>query len=152
MTPTARLKARFSELADVLGLRVSFRAKPGSDGPNYYVTIFGDWKSAAQFLQGFPGAWVTSAGGDVTYGLPRDVVARRLQEIEVDPAWLKWNDSTPLRIARAIRKDRAFDRLPVLADALEEAGCSHRPLLDHCREATTHSKCCWVVELLTGKW
>jgi hypothetical protein len=56
-----------------------------------------------------------------------------------------------LKLARAIYDDRAFDRLPVLADALEDAGCVERAILDHCRSGGEHVLGCWVVDLLLGK-
>jgi hypothetical protein len=69
----------------------------------------------------------------------------------LDPAWLKWNDGTVLRLAQSIDDQRAFDRLPILADALEEAGCTNTDVLDHCRDAVKHVRGCWVVDLILGK-
>ncbi len=46
---------------------------------------------------------------------------------------------------------RAFDRLPILADALEEAGCRDADILGHCREPGEHVRGCWVVDLVLGK-
>ncbi len=47
--------------------------------------------------------------------------------------------------------ERAFDRLPILADALEEAGCDHPDVLAHCRGPGPHARGCWVVDLVLGK-
>jgi hypothetical protein len=69
----------------------------------------------------------------------------------VDPAWLVWSDGIATQIAQAIYKDRAFDRLPVLADALEDAGCDDPAILDHCRSVGIHARGCWVVDLVLGK-
>jgi hypothetical protein len=46
---------------------------------------------------------------------------------------------------------RALDRLPILADALEEAGCTDADILAHCRGPGPHVRGCWVVDLLLGK-
>ncbi len=54
-------------------------------------------------------------------------------------------------LARSIYDDRAFDRLPVLADALEDAGCTDAAILDHCRGPGPHVRGCWVVDLILGK-
>jgi hypothetical protein len=54
-------------------------------------------------------------------------------------------------MAQAIYDERAFDRLPILADALEDAGCTNADILGHCRGAGPHAKGCWVVDLLLGK-
>jgi hypothetical protein len=69
----------------------------------------------------------------------------------IGQAWLAWNSGTVLRLAQAIYDQRAFDRLPVLADALEEAGCTDAAILDHCRGGGPHVRGCWVVDLLLGK-
>ena len=51
----------------------------------------------------------------------------------------------------AIYEDRAFNRLPLLADALEDAGCADAEVLAHCRGPGPHDRGCWVVDLLLGK-
>jgi hypothetical protein len=66
-------------------------------------------------------------------------------------AWLQWNDGTVLRLAHVTYEERAFDRLPILADALEEAGCTDADILAHCRSAGPHVRGCWVIDLLLGK-
>jgi hypothetical protein len=54
-------------------------------------------------------------------------------------------------LARGIYADRAFDRLPILADALQDAGCENTDLLAHCRGEGPHVRGCWVVDLLLEK-
>ena len=54
-------------------------------------------------------------------------------------------------IARHIYDDRAFHDLPILADALEDAGCADAAILDHCRGPGPHVRGCWAVDLLLGK-
>jgi hypothetical protein len=71
--------------------------------------------------------------------------------MEVDPAWLEWQDGTVAKIAASIRASKSFDRLPVLADALEEAGSTNRILLEHCRAGKPHFHTCWVADLLVGE-
>ena len=56
-----------------------------------------------------------------------------------------------VKLAQGIYDDRAFDRMPVLADALEEAGCYDADILAHCRQPGEHVRGCWVVDLLLGK-
>jgi hypothetical protein len=62
-----------------------------------------------------------------------------------------WRSSAVLGIAEAIYEERAFDRLPILADALEEAGCDQEYLLAHCRGDDLHDRGCWVVDAVLGK-
>ncbi len=61
---------------------------------------------------------------------------------DVDPAWLS---ETVLLLARGIAAENAFDRLPILADALEEAGCDHFGLLNHLRNHEPHRVECWAL-------
>jgi hypothetical protein len=148
MTPQAMLRACFSELADSMGITLSVRRQAGK----YYFTVVGAWENTRKFMAStFPEAWMTSSAGDErVYGLPIEDVERALLGLQLDPAWLHSNDKAPLRIARKIREESAFDQLPVLADALEEAGCDHTLILDHCRSSAPHQRKCWVVELLLG--
>jgi hypothetical protein len=62
-----------------------------------------------------------------------------------------WQTANVVAIARAIYHEGSFDRLPILADALEEAGCTDADLLAHCRGPDPHVRGCWVVDLLLGK-
>jgi hypothetical protein len=66
-------------------------------------------------------------------------------------AVLAWNDATVRRIAVGIYDDRAFDHLPILADALLDAGCENADLLGHLRGPGPHVRGCWAVDLLLGK-
>ena len=59
--------------------------------------------------------------------------------------------ATSTVLALGISADRAFDRLPILADALEEAGCNVPSMLAHCRDAGLHVRGCWVIDLLPGR-
>lgn len=66
----------------------------------------------------------------------------------IEPAWLTWNNSTVGRIATTICDERGFDRMPILADALEEAGCDNADILNHCRQPGEHARGCWVIDAL----
>jgi hypothetical protein len=79
----------------------------------------------------------------------RDLFALVVRRVRFDPAW---RSDAATGLARAAYDGRAFDRLPILADALEEAGCDVPAVLDHCRDANTpHVRGCWVVDLVLGK-
>ena len=67
------------------------------------------------------------------------------------PPLAAWNDGTVPKLAQTIYDDRRFDLLPILAEALEEAGCDHADILTHCRGPGPHVRGCWVVDLLLGK-
>jgi hypothetical protein len=70
-----------------------------------------------------------------------------------------WRTTTAVEVAKAIFAERAFDRLPLLADALLDADCDEEQILRHCRgtelglkEPVQHIRGCWVVELVLGRW
>jgi hypothetical protein len=65
----------------------------------------------------------------------------------IDPAWLRWNDSTVFRIAQNIREQHHYDDLPILADALAEAGCTDEAILS-CRVRSPYLRSSWVVDAL----
>ncbi|MFO0930967.1 MAG: hypothetical protein U0736_28715, partial [Gemmataceae bacterium] len=67
----------------------------------------------------------------------------------IDPAWLAWDGGTVGRLARGLYDEGAFDRLPILADALEEAGATG-PLPDHLRGPGPHVRGCWAVDQVLG--
>jgi hypothetical protein len=90
--------------------------------------------------------------------LLRDLWGNPFRPVALDPAWLAWNSGTVRRLAEAAYQDRVLpdgtllpDRLAVLADALEEAGCGEVALLDHLRGPGPHVRGCWAVDLLLGK-
>jgi hypothetical protein len=68
-----------------------------------------------------------------------------------DPAWLRWNDGMVVKIAQGIYDERAFDRMPILHDALLDAGCTKEVLLAHCLNPAGHVRGCWVIDQLTGR-
>jgi hypothetical protein len=65
---------------------------------------------------------------------------------------VSWHTTPVQSLAEGIYADRAFDRLPILADALQDAGCDNADILDHCRRANeVHVRGCWVLDLILGK-
>jgi hypothetical protein len=81
----------------------------------------------------------------------REVIGNPFRQVTLDPAWLSWNGGTVQRIAQAIYDERSFERMPIMADALEDAGCDNADILAHCRSGGEHVRGCWVVDLLLGK-
>jgi hypothetical protein len=85
-----------------------------------------------------------------TCGLLRDLFGNPFHPVGIDPAWFHGADHIVPRLAQTIEEEQAFDRLPILADALEDAGCAEEAILDHCRGPGPHYCGCWVVDLLLG--
>jgi len=73
------------------------------------------------------------------------------RELAVEPSILAVQESAIPKMAQSIYDARAFDRVPLLADALEDAGCHDADILSHCRTPGEHVRGCWVVDLLLGK-
>jgi hypothetical protein len=67
----------------------------------------------------------------------------------VERSWLAWDGGRVVRVARYIAETCRFEEMPVLADALEDAGCADAGLLAHCRSAE-HARGCWVLDLLAA--
>jgi hypothetical protein len=76
------------------------------------------------------------------------VLGNPFRPVTPDPSWLT---PTALASGQGIYAERAFDRLPILADALQDAGCDRAEVLDHCRGPGPHVRGCWVVDRLLGK-
>jgi len=77
-----------------------------------------------------------------------DMFGNPFRPVAFDP---RWRSADAVGLARGIYEDRAFDRLPLLADALMDAGCADEQVLGHCRGDGPHARGCWVVDLVLGK-
>jgi hypothetical protein len=80
--------------------------------------------------------------------LLRDIAGNPFQSLEMQPEWFT---DTAVALARQMYDSREFSAMPILADALQDAGCDDDDILNHCREAREHVRGCWVVDLLLGK-
>jgi hypothetical protein len=105
----------------------------GFAAANRAASSLGEGKSAEQ-------AWQSA--------LFRDIFGNPFRPVALDPSW---RTEAVVALAEGIYAERAFERMPVLADALEDAGCSHDDIVSHCRGDGPHVKGCWVVDLLTGR-
>jgi hypothetical protein len=76
---------------------------------------------------------------------PRHLVCTAARPNIAAPFAAAWKSETAVLLARGIVLDSAPDRLPILADALEEAGCDDPIALRHCRECVRHFPHCWVL-------
>jgi hypothetical protein len=80
--------------------------------------------------------------------LLRDVFGNPFRPAAADPSWLT---STVVALASQMYDSRDFSPMPILADALQDAGCDNADILDHCRGTGLHVRGCWVVDLVIGK-
>jgi hypothetical protein len=81
----------------------------------------------------------------------RDVSGRPFRPVILSLPVLTWNDGAVRKMAQVIYDQRRFSDLPLLADALEEAGCTNGDMLHHCRSGGEHVRGCWVLDLLLGQ-
>jgi hypothetical protein len=81
----------------------------------------------------------------------RELFGNPFRPVEAVPQWLTGNDGTAAKLAQTIYDEYAFDRLPILGDALEDAGCDNVRLLAHCRQRGPHYRGCWALDLILGK-
>jgi hypothetical protein len=80
--------------------------------------------------------------------LIRCVFGNPFRPVTFDP---RWRTADAVGLAEGIYHDRAFSRLPLLADALMDAGCDDEQVIGHCRSDGPHVRGCWVVDLVLGK-
>jgi hypothetical protein len=86
--------------------------------------------------------------GSAVCGRLRDVFGNPFRPVSLDPCWLVPSVAT---LARTAYEERRFEDLPILADALEEAGCTSADLLGHLRGPGTHVLGCWALDAMLGK-
>jgi hypothetical protein len=111
-----------------------------------------DWTAGERFVFRQAEAERQRAVREFQLGLLRDVFGPLpFRKVRIHPSVRRWGDGTVVSVATAIYDERAFDRLPILADALEDAGCTNPDLLGHLRGPEPHARGCWPVDLLLGK-
>jgi hypothetical protein len=96
-------------------------------------------------------AWQPGAHRPSDCDLLRCIGGNSFRPVTVDPVWLSWNDGCVLRLAELIYAEWRYEDLPVLADALEDAGCAEAALLAHLRGPGPHCRGCWPMDRLLEK-
>jgi hypothetical protein len=150
------------------GDMLNFSFRVGFDGPwqtgrrsESYMAGFGAVNAALTVMQASSTEgtqpWMAQLRGlksktDTEKGvqaqLVRDIFGNPFRPANFDP---RWRISDVVTLAQAIYDDRAFDRLPILGDALMDAGCDDEQVIGHCRGPGPHVRGCWVVDLVLGK-
>ncbi len=78
----------------------------------------------------------------------RDLFSDQFRPVVPDHAWFT---SDVMALATNIYDNRAFEHMPILADAIQDAGCDSKDVLNHCRANMAHARGCWVIDLVLGK-
>jgi hypothetical protein len=87
-------------------------------------------------------------GPTLAHALLLDIFGNPFRPVEFLPAW---RSDTVLALAKQMYESRDFGAMPILADALQDAGCDSEEILSHCRGEGPHVRGCWVVDLVLGK-
>jgi hypothetical protein len=127
------------------------------------------WNGCRVWVQDLGGRWGTTIEGDRFLGgirpIRQEAALLRLGDVlqvgrvglrlatpsRVQSGWLAWEGGQVAAMVRHMDDTEDFAALPVLADALEESGCTDADLLIHCRSGGGHLRGCWAVDLLLGK-
>lgn len=80
--------------------------------------------------------------------LLRDIFGNPFRPVSFSPVW---RTDTAVALAKQMYDTCDFCAMPILADALQEAGCDNETVLTHCRSGGPHGRGCWVVDLVLGK-
>jgi hypothetical protein len=80
--------------------------------------------------------------------LLRDIFGNPFRPVSFSP---EWRTDTAVSLARQMYESRDFSAMPILADALQDAGCDSAEVLNHCRNEGAHVRGCWVVDRVLGK-
>lgn len=98
-------------------------------------------------------AWDTAWAARIWNRAPflREIFGKPFRPTAINPAWLHWHDNLIPQMAQNMYEESTFVDLPILSDALIDAGCANQDIIDHCRSKEPHVRGCWVVDLLLGK-
>ena len=99
-------------------------------------------------IRAYVGTHRSATRSDTMSSLLRDIFGNPFRPVAFDPAW---RTEHTVGLALRMYDDRDFAAMPILADALEEAGCDSADILAHCREPGVHVRGCWVVDLVLGR-
>jgi hypothetical protein len=80
--------------------------------------------------------------------LLRDIFGNPFRPVTFSPSW---RTDTAVSLARTMYESCDFSAMPILADALQDAGCDRADILSHCRQPGEHVRGCWVVDLVLAK-
>ena len=113
--------------------------------PDPFGSLFGNLDAALHEARGMTPGAIKRLEAD----LVRDIFGNPFRPVAFSP---DWRTDTAVAIARQMYDSRDFSAMPILADAMQDAGCDGAAVLDHCRDPNeVHVRGCWVVDLVLGK-
>jgi hypothetical protein len=122
---------------------------PSPEDTAHLVAEYVGWEATSSNYQGVdePDPATQAAERAAQCELVREILGNPFRPSLVPPAW---RSASVLGLAHYIHEEQAFDRLPILADALEDAGCDDADILDHLRGPGPHVRGCWALDLVLG--
>jgi hypothetical protein len=121
----------------------------GRRAPMFSPAILVGWVLSSELSEACD--WILPRLGIETIIAPilQDIFGNPFRPVAFDP---EWRTATAVSLARQMYEARDFGAMPILADALQDAGCDSADILEHCRALhATHVRGCWVVDLVVGR-
>ena len=121
--------------------------------PQNYFPTYRDYWQAALRTREVHETWGKSRQPELCVSaaeqadLLRELFGNPFRPVVFDPAW---RTDTAVILAKQMYDAREFFAMPILADALQDAGCENEHVLNHCREPGAHVRGCWVCDLVLG--
>ncbi len=107
------------------------------------------WEAVAETIRAAEGVAWGEAARPRHVALLRDIFGNPFRPVTFSPSW---RTDTAVSLARGMYESRDFSAMPILADALQDAGCDNDDVPNHCRDPKQfHVRGCWVVDLVLGK-
>jgi hypothetical protein len=136
------------EDAVVDGLVTAFAEATG-EWRERYAAAYDTFRASGDGTLGDPGDATYQEESTAHGALIRDIFGNPFRPVTFAP---DWRTSTAVAIAKGMYESRDFSAMPILADALQDAGCDSDDILNHCRdESQVHVRGCWVCDLVLGK-
>jgi len=114
---------------------------------SWQVDSSSTWGNLARALEE-PAGMASTAVWSRKAAIIRELFGNPLRPVTIENSW---RTATVISLADAIYNNDFYNRLPILADALEDAGCDNADILNHCRQPGDHVRGCWAVDLVLGK-
>jgi hypothetical protein len=102
----------------------------------------------AETAESWPMSGLADVSDELVVSLLREFFPNPFVPLDWNPDWFT---TTVRDLARHIDTARAFDSMPILADALQDAGCADEQILTHCRTDHPHARGCWVLDAVLRK-
>ena len=134
-------------------MRSAWEAEYDNEGVGFGIACAASAAYAAENLSERATGAMSHCEASVAGDLLRDIFGNPFRPVTLDPRWLT---STVLDLARTIydefpQQAGGYVKMPILADALMDAGCDSEEIIKHCQGPGPHVRGCWVVDLLLGK-